>query len=122
MPCHAVTMPEDSLSVDSVSPDSDEFVTASLLISAPLESLISVFGHATLRMECPTHHLDCVYTWESDANMGTFMTGVAGKAKAKIVAIPTEKLLSDNREIGREVKQYRLNLTLKNCYNIRPRF
>ena len=76
-------MAEDSLAVDSVSPDSEEFVTASLLISAPLKALYSVFGHATLRMECPTHQLDCIYTFESEANMGTFMTGVAGKAKAK---------------------------------------
>ena len=106
-------MAEDSLAVDSVSPDSEEFVTASLLISAPLKALYSVFGHATLRMECPTHQLDCIYTFESDANMGTFMTGVAGKAKAKYVAIPTETFISDCREMGREVRQYRLNLTPK---------
>ena len=61
IPSHSATMPEDSLSVDSVSPDSDEFVTASLLISAPLKVLYSVFGHATLRMECPTHDLDFIY-------------------------------------------------------------
>ena len=113
IPSHSATMPEDSLSVDSVSPDSDEFVTASLLISAPLKVLYSVFGHATLRMECPTHDLDFIYTFESDANVGTFMTGVAGKAKAKYIAVPTSTFLNDSREMGREVKQYKLNLTPK---------
>ena len=113
MPCHSETVPADSVSVDSVSPDSDEFVTASLLISAPLKVLYSVFGHATLRMECPTHDLDFIYTFESDANVGTFMTGVAGKAKAKYVAIPTDTFLRDSREMGREVRQYKLNLTPK---------
>ena len=111
IPSHSATMPEDSLSVDSVSPDSDEFVTASLLISAPLKVLYSVFGHATLRMECPTHDLDFIYTFESDANVGTFMTGVAGKAKAKYVAVPTDSFISHAKEIGRGLKQYKLNLT-----------
>lgn len=91
----------------------DDFVTASLVISAPLKRLYSVFGHATLRMECPMHQLDCIYTFESDTNVGTFMTGVAGKAKAKYVAVPTDSFLSDSRQIGREVRQYRLNLTPK---------
>ena len=94
-----------------VAPDSSNFVTASLLISEPLHALYSVFGHATLRMECPTHHLDYVFTFESDANVGTFMTGVAGKAKAKYVAVPTETFISDSRKMGRGLKQYKLNLT-----------
>lgn len=113
LPCHAATVTADSLTVDCITPDSDEFVTASLLISAPLKALYSVFGHATLRMECPTHQLDCIYTFESDANIGTFMTGVAGKAKARYVAVSTDTFLRDSRIQGREVRQYRLNLTPK---------
>ena len=96
---------------DSVSADSDEFVTASLLISEPLHALYSVFGHATLRMECPTHKLDYVFTFESDPNFGTFMTGIAGKAKAKYIAVPTDTFINDARRIGRGLKQYKLNLT-----------
>ena len=96
---------------DSVSADSDEFVTASLLISEPLHALYSVFGHATLRMECPTHKLDYVFTFESDPNISTFMTGIAGKAKAKYVAVPTDTFLNDTQREGRGLKQYKLNLT-----------
>lgn len=94
-----------------VAPDSSNFVTASLLIAEPLHALYSVFGHATLRMECPTYNLDYVFTFESDPNFGTFMTGVAGKAKAKYVAVPTETYISDSRKSGRGLKQYKLNLT-----------
>lgn len=105
LPCHSATMTADSLSansqtVDSVSTESDademavrdslaaldDFVTVSLLISEPLPVLFSVFGHATLRMECPTYHLDYIYTLESDDTKGVFITGVLGKTKAKYVA------------------------------------
>lgn len=88
----------------------DDFVTASLLILAPLKVLYSVFGHAMLRMECPTHQLDYIYSFESEEDVGTFMRVVAGKAKAKYIAVPTDTFLKDCRETGREVRQYRLNL------------
>jgi len=102
-----------TISADSIKvlPDSSNFVTASLLISEPLHALYSVFGHATLRMECPVHHLDYVFTFESDANVGTFMTGIAGKAKAKYVAVPTDSFIKHSKETGRGLKQYKLNLT-----------
>ena len=92
---------------------SDNFVTASLVITAPLKELFSVFGHATLRLECPTHQLDFIYTWENENDKGVFTTIVAGNAKAFYTVVPTDSFLTDNREIGREVTQYRLNLTPK---------
>lgn len=95
----------------TVLPDSSNFVTASLVIAEPLHALYSVFGHATLRMECPSYGLDYVFTFESDPNFGTFMTGIAGKAKAKYVAVPTDTFINDTRREGRGLKQYRLNLT-----------
>lgn len=104
----AHSSPNDSV---KVLPDSSNFVTASLLIAEPLHALYSVFGHATLRMECPSYGLDYVFTFESDPNFGTFMTGIAGKAKAKYVAVPTDTFTRDTRMEGRGLKQYRLNLT-----------
>lgn len=92
---------------------SDDFVTASLVIMAPHRALISVFGHASLRLECPSQHLDFIYTWESDSKKGVFSTIVEGKSKAFYVAVPTDSFLIPLREIGREVRQYRLNLTPK---------
>lgn len=104
----AHSSPNDSV---KVLPDSSNFVTASLVIAEPLHALYSVFGHATLRMECPSYGLDYVFTFESDPNFGTFMTGIAGKAKAKYVAVPTDTFIRDTRMEGRGLKQYRLNLT-----------
>ena len=90
----------------------DDFVTASLLIGSPLREIWSVFGHATLRMECPSHSLDYVFTFESDTNVDGFMTGVAGKAKARYVAVPAQEYIDDARALGRELRQYELNLTV----------
>lgn len=104
----AHSSPNDSI---KVLPDSSNFVTASLVIAEPLHALYSVFGHATLRMECPSFGLDYVFTFESDPNIGTFMTGIAGKAKAKYVAVPTDTFIRDTRLAGRGLKQYKLNLT-----------
>ena len=103
------TAKQDSL--QTAQTDSAEFVTASLLIGSPLPAIYSVFGHATLRMECPTEGLDYVFTFESDPSVSGFMTGVAGKAKAKFVAIPAKQYIDDARALGRELWQYRLNLT-----------
>ncbi|MBQ6653456.1 MAG: DUF4105 domain-containing protein [Prevotella sp.] len=94
-----------------VLPDSSNFVTASLLIGSPLPVFYSVFGHATLRMECPAHQLDYVFTFESDPNISGFMTGVAGKAKAKFMALPTQEYIDLSQKLGRELWQYKLNLT-----------
>lgn len=104
----AHSSPNDSV---KVLPDSSNFVTASLVIAEPLHALYSVFGHATLRMECPSFGLDYVFTFESDPNFGTFMTGIAGKAKAKYIAVPTDTFIRDTRRAGRGLKQYKLNLT-----------
>ncbi len=104
----AHSSPNDSV---KVLPDSSNFVTASLVIAEPLHALYSVFGHATLRMECPSFGLDYVFTFESDPNFGTFMTGIAGKAKAKYIAVPADTFISDTRRAGRGLKQYKLNLT-----------
>ena len=95
----------------TLAPDSSNFVTASIVLLTETNALYSVFGHATLRMECPIHKLDYVFTYESDTNVGGFMTFIAGKAKARYVAVPTDVFLRDTKKEGRGVRQYELNLT-----------
>ena len=106
----AHSSPNDSI---KVLPDSSNFVTASLLVATPTNTIYSVFGHATLRLECPVHNLDYVFTFESDTNVGTFMTGVAGKAIAKYVAVSTSDYLREIENDKRGVTQYELNLTVE---------
>lgn len=106
----AHSSPNDSI---KVLPDSSNFVTASLVVATPTNTIYSVFGHATLRLECPTHNLDYVFTFESDTNVGTFMTGIAGKAIAKYVAVPTADYMAEIRKDYRGLSQYELNLTVE---------
>ena len=93
-------------------PDSSNFVTVSLLVTTATDNPYSVFGHAALRMECPIHHLDYVYTFENDPDVDPFMTGIAGKALAKYVAVRTHEYLNHVKEEGRGTQQYELALTL----------
>ena len=101
-----------------LAPDSSNFVKASLMIAEPLTAIYSVFGHATLRMECPIHHLDYVFTFESDPDVSAFMTGIAGTATAKFVPVPAEVYIEDARKQGRELWQYELNLNLHEKQNL----
>lgn len=94
-----------------VAPDSSNFVTASILTISPTNEVYSVFGHTAIRMECPVHQLDYVFTFESDPSVGGFLTFFAGKAKARFMAVPTQEFLNDMGRIGRGVKQNKLNLT-----------
>ena len=94
-----------------VAPDSSNFVTASLLVAEPIGVSFSVFGHVSLRMECPMHHLDYVFTIVSDPTASPFKTGFIGKTDARFVAVPTDICIRDNQEEQRELMQYKLNLT-----------
>ena len=52
----------------SLNPDSldENFVIASVLVASPGGQVYSVFGHTALRMQCPTHGLDYVFSYESE--------------------------------------------------------
>lgn len=90
----------------------DDFVTVSLIVGSPLRAIWSTLGHATLRLQCPTHELDYVFTFESDTNVNGFMTGIAGKAQAKFVIVPAETYFDDARQMGRQLQEATINLTL----------
>ena len=96
-----------------VLPDSSNFVTASLVIATPLNNSFSLFGHVALRMECPVHHLDNVFSFEHDGMVNPFQTGIMGKAQGACVLVPFGEYLQHSRAEGRGVTQYELNLTLE---------
>ena len=97
----------------TVAPDSSDFVTASVLVATPTNNAYSIFGHAALRMECPVHHLDYVFTYEHDSSVDAFQTGIMGKAKSGCSAVPYQEYLDHYKEEGRGIMQYELNLTLE---------
>lgn len=94
-----------------VAPDSSNFVTASLLVAEPVGASFSVFGHVSIRMECPVHNLDYVFTLTNNPNTDPFTTGFLGKADARFVAVPTDTCIRDTRKEQRQLMQYKLNLT-----------
>lgn len=106
----AHSSPNDSV---KVLPDSSNFVTASLLVATPTNNAYSIFGHVALRMECPAHHLDYVFTFEHDSSMDAFHTGIMGKAKSGCSAVPFHEYLHHYKGEGRGIIQYEFNLTLE---------
>lgn len=101
-----------------LAPDSSNFLKASIMIAEPLVAVYSVFGHATLRMECPMHGLDYVFTFESDPDVSAFMTSIAGTASARFVPVATETYIDEARKMGRELWQYELNLNVREKQNL----
>ena len=101
----------NELSLDNIT--DENFVTASLIIAEPSNEIYSVMGHCALRMECPSEQLDCCFTLESDTQLSDFIKFFSGKCMARVVSIPTSDYLQTFEAQGREVKQYPLNLHIK---------
>jgi len=94
-----------------VLPDSSNFVTASYLVASPTSETFSVFGHAAIRMECPSENLDFVFSFESDPEVSGFTTFISGNANAKYVISPTKDFTEKMRLLNRQLVQYEINLT-----------
>lgn len=90
----------------------ENFVIASVIVADPGDKLYSAGGHVGLRMECPDHHLDYVFTYESEDVSNKIFSFLAGKLKMGMFAIPFEEYLSNYRSEGRGVRQYALNLPI----------
>lgn len=122
---HAQT---DSLSVaernalqgfnDTIDREAEDFITASLVVCDPGEVLYASFGHAMLRMQCPTFDLDYVFTYESEPireNLGRFLKG---DLKMGMYAFSPEVIFAPYREDGRGVREYKLNLAPEQKQNL----
>lgn len=87
-----------------------DFVTASLLLASPGEKVYQIFGHAAIRMQCPAHGLDNVFTYEVDPGAG-FFDVIFNKARARFAAVDFKEYVGEFASEGREVVQLRLNLS-----------
>jgi len=100
---------QDSLAVT----ESDDFVTASILVATPADVLYSCVGHASIRMQCPHYDLDVVYTYESETLTNRVVTFFMGNLKMGMMAVPTESVLADYAKEGRGITEYVINLPLE---------
>ncbi len=95
-------------------PDSSNFVTVSLMVATPGEEGYSALGHCALRLECPIHHLDYCFTFESrsDTPWFNYLSFLTANMSAGFTVAPTEAYINRFREEGRGMVQYPLNLKL----------
>ena len=113
------TRAEDS--IPAVNPDTitdENFVITSLLVASPGDVLYSKVGHCALRMQCPQHDLDYVFSYESEEVRHRVLAFLAGKLKMGMFAIPTDKYLSLYKEDGRGITEYTLNIPIEAKRNL----
>ena len=99
---------QDSLAIT----EADDFVTASLLVATPSDVLYSCAGHASIRMQCPHHDLDVVYSYESDSVTNKVLSFIKGDLSMGMTIVPTERMLSYYAADGRGVMEYPLTIPL----------
>ena len=98
----------------SLNPDSldENFVIASVLVASPGGQVYSVFGHTALRMQCPTHGLDYVFSYESEEHGMLELKFLAGLTHGRTCSVSTEEYLRQYAGEGRGVRSYTLNLPI----------
>ncbi len=91
--------------IDRLAPD---FIEASLITADPgNQSLFSVFGHAAIRLKCPTYDLDYCFSYESEnlsKDIGRF---ASGKMQMGMMAFPLKEYLPLD---PRAISEYPMNL------------
>lgn len=110
--CGFVTAQVPADSIDRAAQDED-FVRASLLVIGPGDNVVTCFGHAAIRMQCPTHQLDYCFTFEMKLAEGEHTKFLTGQAKAGFMAAPTGVFMEQYKRQGRSINEYDLNLTPK---------
>ncbi len=103
------------VSTDSVD---ENFVIASILIAEPGGALYSNAGHVTLRLQCPEHKLDYVFSYESEDASQRILSFLAGNLKMGMFAVPTSEYINSFRQEQRGVKEYVLNMPIEAKRNL----
>lgn len=93
--------------------NTDDFIIASLVIADKGDVLYAEFGHAAIRMQCPTFEMDYVFTSESEDASNKVLAFLSGKLEMGDVALPTEEYLDVYRAEKRGVREYYFNLSPK---------
>ena len=94
--------------IDRLAPD---FVTVSLVVCDPDETLYSTLGHAALHLQCPAYDLDYIFTYESENVRNKIWTFLQGNLKMGMYAYPADLFLKIYAIKGRGVREYALNLS-----------
>lgn len=90
----------------------EDFVRAYVVVATPGEILYSALGHACLRLHCPDHGLDFIFSNEAESEVHNIARFFAGRLRMAVRAVPTADYLQQYREEGRGVRQYELCLPI----------
>lgn len=103
----------DTIAQDSalLHPDED-FVRAYVVVASPGTVMYSALGHACLRLQCDTHGLDYIYSYEGESSQDNILRFFAGNLMMGCRAIPTQEYLKEYADAGRGVDAYELNLPI----------
>lgn len=86
----------DTVFNDHVDRTAEDFVTVSLLISQPSDARVySIFGHAALRLQCPTFDLDYVFSYISIHSDATALEYIVIRPTMGLIAVPTEQYIEE---------------------------
>ena len=105
--------PQRLLSQDTINRDEPDFVKVSFLLAEPGGALYSRYGHACLRMQCPTFDMDFVFTYESEDASSRVLRFLAGNLKMGLFGIPTQDYVNSYAEENRGLKEYPMDMPIE---------
>lgn len=110
----------DSLKASAINKEAGEpnFVHAYIMDVTPGKAFYSTYGHAAIRMVCPSKKLDYCFTFEMDMTVSSNIDVLTKKAKAGFFMKPTPLFVDSYQQEGRGITAYELNLTPKQKQNL----
>ena len=91
--------------------DNPDFIRASIITASPGRMPQQASGHAAIRLECPEHGLDRIFTFENNSDNNFIKLFFEG-AKGRIFEFNTNDYIYQYHLEGRGVFSYPLNLEL----------
>ena len=104
----------DTVFNDNVDRTAEDFVIASILISDPIEGMLSLAGHTAIRVQCPVFYLDYVYHYimiHKEDSISETRALLTGQFYVQMVADTFATYVHHSEEINRGLTEYRLYLT-----------
>ena len=104
----------DTVFNDHVDRTAEDFVIASILISDPVEGVLSLAGHTAIRVQCPVFDLDYVYHYimiHQEDSISETKALLTGQFYVQMVADTFATYVQNSEDINRGLTEYRLYLT-----------
>ncbi len=91
-------------------PSDVDFVRVSLITVGPGDEVYALYGHAALRLQCPSHQLDYCFTFEMALTAEEKLKFLFSTAKAGFIAAATPVFFNNYKTQGRSITERQLNL------------